>query len=371
MYDVIVIGGGIVGTSVAYHLVSEGVGTLLLDRRDEGRATDAGAGIVASALYSGDSDAWFDFAIQAFDYYPLLIEALRTDQADETGYARCGALKVAASEDELKPFECARQIIRQRQRQGGPPRLDEYDELSPGDAKSLFPPLTEVHGALYYRGAIRIDGRLIEQAMRRAAQRRGLQVQRTGVDRLVIDNNRFTGVEAANQKYEAPFVVIAGGAWSHEFGKSLGIQIPVQPQRGQIIYLDMHDAETSSWPSVSAFRDHYLLPWPDHRIVVGATRERAGFRTETTAAGIHQVLEEALRVAPGLASAAIREVRVGLRPLTVDGLPVLTVQGVYVATGHGPSGLSQGPYSGKVVADLIVEKEIRADLTSLGVHRFT
>jgi D-amino-acid dehydrogenase len=84
-----------------------------------------------------------------------------------------------------------------------------------------------------------------------------------------------------------------------------------------------HGTDTSGWPMISAFHHHYLVPWPDSRIVADATRETgSGFAPHTTSAGVREVLTEARRVAPGLASAEIREIRVGLRPLAADGLPV-------------------------------------------------
>jgi D-amino-acid dehydrogenase len=119
-----------------------------------------------------------------------------------------------------------------------------------------------------------------------------------------------------------------------------------------------------------------MVPWLDSRVAVGATRETgSGFHPHTTAAGIHEVLGEALRVAPGLARAEIRDIRVGLRPLTVDTMPVLgTVPGerdIFLITGHGPTGLTLGPYSGKVVAEMMLREEPTADIAAFHVSRFT
>jgi len=109
-------------------------------------------------------------------------------------------------------------------------------------------------------------------------------------------------------------------------------------------------------------------------VVVGATREFVGFEPHTTVAGIHEVLAEALRVAPGLADATIGEVRVGLRPSTPDSLPVLgrvpTARNVYLATGHGATGLQVGPYSGKLIADLALGQTIEVDLDPFASSRF-
>lgn len=118
-----------------------------------------------------------------------------------------------------------------------------------------------------------------------------------------------------------------------------------------------------------------MVPWPDNRVVVGATRETgSGFEARTTADGVREVLAEALRVAPGLANAEIREIRVGLRPYTDDLLPVLgpvpNIRNVYLATGHGPTGLQLGPYSGKLIADLILNKDPTIDITAYQITRF-
>ena len=103
---------------------------------------------------------------------------------------------------------------------------------------------------------------------------------------------------------------------------------------------------------------HYMVPWADHRVAVGATVEDAGFSDDVTAGGVNEIMREALRVMPGLASATLGEVRVGLRPTSVDDSPLLGplpgIDNVFVATGHGASGLLLGPISGKLVADLIV-----------------
>ena len=118
-----------------------------------------------------------------------------------------------------------------------------------------------------------------------------------------------------------------------------------------------------------------MVCWPDQRVVVGATREAsAGFNPVTTVEGLMEVMYEAIRVAPGLRTASIREIRVGLRPLSQDGMPVVgSVPGhprVHVVTGHGPVGLHLGPYSGKVAADAITTGTWSSEMTAFGVERF-
>ena len=107
--------------ATAYHLVRAGIRTLLVDRADRGRATDAGAGILSPETNSRDSEAWFDFASDAVEYYPTLIGQLQAEQDGETGYARCGKLVVAVSDDEREPFEQARVVSSPGRRDGAGP----------------------------------------------------------------------------------------------------------------------------------------------------------------------------------------------------------------------------------------------------------
>ena len=375
MYDFIVIGGGIVGSSIAYHLVCQGAKTLLIDRQDPGRATDAGAGTLSPETNTRDPESWFNFAIEAVGYYPTLLAQLENEQAGDTGYVQCGTLIVAVSEDDLTYFEQKKQHIFQRQERRGLPSSDDLHIIAPEAAQVMFPALAPVHEAIYFRQAARVDGKLLTQAMRRAAQARGLSVEQTNVEQLILEGQSVKSVIADGKALKAGGVVIAGGAWAGVFGEQLGVQIPVEPQRGQIIHLHLRDTDTSNWPIISAARGYYMLAWPGGRIVVGGTRETgSGFKPYTSVAGVHEVLTEALRVAPGLAQAEIKEIRVGLRPLTSDTMPVLGrvpgVDNIYLATGHGPTGLQLGPYSGKLIADMMLGQDIATDISAFDIARF-
>jgi D-amino-acid dehydrogenase len=374
MYDIVVIGGGIVGLSAAYHAAVTGARALLVDRGDPGRATAAGAGILAPETSAIESDHWFQLAAAAVDYYPQLIARLQADGAADTGYAATEALLVAVSQDEDAPFAAAHERMRQRQRRYGRPRPEELTEIDAAGARHLFPPIAEVRSGLRVRRAARVDGRLLAGALEQAALARGLAVRRESVDRIVLERGAATGVEVAGETIAAGAVVLAGGAWSAPLASQLGVNLPVTPQRGQIIHLSLPGVDTAGWPVILPFHGHYMVPWPDSRVVVGATREFAGFAPRATAAGVREVLGEALRVAPGLADAALGEVRVGLRPSTPDGLPVLgpvpAARNVYLATGHGATGLQLGPYSGKLVAELALGQPAGVALEPFACTRF-
>jgi D-amino-acid dehydrogenase len=371
--DIVVIGGGIVGAAAAYRLARSGVQVTLVDRNDPGQATAAGAGIIAPGTSLRPLPAFYPIAARAMAFYPELLAQLAEDGETETGYEVVGSLFVASDEQEAARLDEVQRLMEERRDQGMP-GIGEVRRLDGREARELFPALADLPGALHVPGSARLDGRLMRDALLRAAEKRGATMLR-GDARPVRDGERVTGVEVGGQRIAADAVIIAGGAWSNTLGEAIGLRIPVAPQRGQILHLDLPETDTSRWPIITGFHSHYMLTFPTSRVVAGATREDgSGYDYRMTAGGVHEALSEALRLAPGLAPATLREVRIGLRPASPDHLPILGaapgLANVYLATGHGPSGLQLGAYSGTVVADLARGEAVDIDLSPFALERF-
>ena len=380
-FDLIVIGGGIVGAAAAYRAGQLGASTLLCDRRDAGRATDAGAGILAPESSTRDGRLWYDFALDAVQYYSVLIEDLTADGVPDEelsqAYSHCSKLTVAVDDNEAADLAEMELTIYARQEERRPPPAQHIRRISTAEARSAFYPLlADANAVLLQPDARRVDGRLMTAALEYGLRTRGVRTVDADVSALLLEDGQVHGVRtAAGEEYTARSVLIAGGAWSVAFGSQLDVQIPVAPQRGQIIHLRIHGQDSSAWSIVSGLSGHYQVPWPDGRIAVGATRETgSGYAPNATVGGIQEVLHQALRLAPGLRDAAIHEIRVGLRPYTTDHLPLLGavpgVRGVYLATGHGPTGLTLGPFSGKLVAEQSLDQPLAWDLAPFSVDRF-
>jgi D-amino-acid dehydrogenase len=369
----VVIGGGIVGSSVAYNAARTGLNVTLVDRADEGYATAAGAGIIAPGVGHHQDTAYNALMVQAAAYYPNLVAWLAADGEEETGYDAVGALLVATTEAEAAYLHEARHFA-DDSRAAGVQGIGKVSMLDGRQARALFPALVDAPAALHIAGTARVDGRLMRGALRRAAERHGATIL-TGNAEFLRDGTDRVIVTVDGQPLPAENVVLAAGAWSASLGKTLGVTLPVFPQRGQIAHLELPETDTSRWPVVLPLRGHYLLTFPRNRVVAGATREDdAGFDYRMTAGGVYEVLGQALRVAPGLSQATLREIRVGFRPATPDGLPILGLlpgfEHIYVATGHGPNGLTLGPHAGAVIVDLIRSTAVDFDLTPYAAERF-
>ena len=374
MGGIIVIGGGIVGQAAAYELASAGVGVTLIDRADDGQATAAGAGILSPGTGALGAGPLRPLAAAALAFYPALLARLAADGETETGHAICGGLFVATSEEEAERLPAHLAAIEER-RASGMANIGAVTMLDGAAARELFPPLADIPGAIDLSAVGRINGRLMRDSLRRAAEQRGATIIH-GSAEIVRTGVRATGVRADGREIAADAVIVAGGAWTAALGAALGVTLPLYPQRGQILHLDVPGTTTTDWPVILGFGSQYLLAFPERRVVAGATREHdSGYDYRMTAGGVHEVLAEALRVAPGLATATLAEIRIGLRPTSPDGLPVLgRVPGydnIYVATGHGPSGLQLGPHSGATVARMAQGQDADIDLSAFAAERLT
>jgi len=373
MAGVIVIGGGVVGQSAAYQLARDGIAVTLIDRADAGQATAAGAGIISPGTGALGAGPLLPLASAAVAFYPELLAHLAEDGETDTGFAICGGLFVATNEEEAAQLPTRLRAIEER-RAAGLRNIGTVAMLDGREARRLFPPLADIPGAIHLSEVGRVNGRLLRDALRRAAVRRGATLIE-GSAEIIHSGGRATGVRVAEREIAADAVIVAGGAWTNLLGEALGVPLPIYPQRGQIMHLDLPGVVTTKWPVILGFHSHYILAFPASRVVAGATREHdSGYDPRMTAGGVHEALGEALRVAPGLAGATLHKVRIGLRPASPDGLPILGavpgLDNVYVATGHGASGLQLGPQSGAMIAGLARGQAAPIDLAPFAATRF-
>ena len=358
---VAVVGAGVLGASTAFHLALAGAEVMLVDGAHPGQATSAGAGIICPWASEGVDDDWHAIARAGARYYPPLIALLADHGQGDIGYRRVGALAVSPDPAELDHVE--RIVLARR---AGAAELGEVARLSPGEARPLFPPLHPALAAVRIGGGARVDGRRLAAALRGAAERRGARIL-GGAAELLAGCGRVTGIRVGAESLAADAVVATAGAWAPALLKPVGIALAVRPQRGQITHLCLEGAETGAWPVILPPGSHYLVAFEAGRVAVGATRESgAGFDNHVTASGQAEVLNQALAVAPGLGPARLVETRVGLRPVGPDARPMLGrvagLDGLVIGNGLGPSGLTIGPYAGRLLAQEVLGQQPDMDL---------
>lgn len=228
----------------------------------------------------------------------------------------------------------------------------------------------DIPGGLFLSGG-NVEPRRLCRALEIAARRVGVDV-RSGVTvrALSTSGERVTGVETDDATLGADAVVLAAGAWSAGIG---GVQpaVPVRPQRGQILALDQ--ARVGVRHVLLTAGDPYFVPRCDGRLVIGATREEAGWDPSLTAGGVAWLLNRAMMVVPALAECPIAETWTGFRPASADGLPLIgpaALPGLYVLTGHGPSGISPMPGSVALLVALLLGERPPLDPAPFNPLRF-
>ncbi|MBV9998475.1 MAG: FAD-binding oxidoreductase [Verrucomicrobia bacterium] len=369
---VVVVGAGIVGASAAFHLARRGVEVDLIDGDIPGRATLAGAGIICPWLSQSRDPRYEALAFAAVRDYPGLVASLVAFGETGVDYAPVGGLVVAPARDQLEPVARRLQSYLDR----GVTEVGEVRLLDAGGPKALFPHLDPALAGLYLSGAIRVSGESVRAALHRAAVEAGARPW-SGTATLERTGRTRVGAWVQGKLLQADVVVVAAGAWSAALCRPLAVHLEVEPQRGQILHLKVEDASTATWPLiVPVLSEYYLLGFGEGRVVMGATRESgSGFDFRVTAGGVAEVLEEGLRIAPGLKTAALEEIRVGFRPMTRDGLPLLgrprLSPGLVIATGLGRYGLTVGPYAGRLAAQLALEETPDLDVACFEPERRT
>jgi D-amino-acid dehydrogenase len=323
----------------------------------DGRATAAGAGIICPWVSGVEDPVFYRLYAGGGEYYPELIAALAEAGETDIGYRRAGAMLVSGDAQDLAWME---RSARQRRA----PAMGEVSQLSPAEARVLFPPLRPGLGGVHVAGGARVDGRMLAAALLRAAGVRFVQ----GTGAVAVEAGRVVGVDVGNDRIPADRVVVTAGAWADDVLRPLGLGVPVEPQRGQIMHVRLEGVETRDWPVILPPGSHYIVPFDSGRIVAGATRETgAGFDYRVTAAGQAEVLSEALRIAPGLGAATMLETRVGFRPVGAETRPLLGwvrgVAGLAVGNGLGAAGLTIGPFAGRLLADLVTGRPGLLDLS--------
>ncbi|WP_342577436.1 FAD-binding oxidoreductase [Psychrobacillus sp. FSL K6-2843] len=355
MSSYVVVGGGILGASTAYHLAKYGVKVTLVDRQDKGQASAAAAGIICPWISQRRNKKWYELVKNGAKYYKQLVIELEELGETATGYKQVGAIALQNDEKKLQKM-----LERAMEKRIDAPEIGELKILSPVETKEKFPIISEDYHSLYVEGAARVDGMAMRDALTSAAKKLGAEV--VYGDAVWKDNKLFIDEMAIN----AEAIILTTGAWGNEIPSALGLDLNVTFQKAQIMHFQLENLSTGEWPVVLPPTNQYMLAFENGQVVAGSTyEEHTDYDISVTEEGKKELLENAFSIAKSLKDEKIKEVRVGFRPYTPDFLPVFGKMkgqdGIYFANGLGASGLTAGPFVGSELAKLVLGKETVLD----------
>ena len=365
---VIIVGGGIIGASIAWRLACEDANVVVLERARLGQeASWAAAGMIAPQAEAQVAGVFFDLCLTARRVFDATVDRLIADSGLDPEYDPHGILYLALDAAERAELEAR---ARWHRKAGAL-----VHELSGVEARKIEPAISsDTLYALHLPDNRRVENRKLTQAYVAAALNAGAQFREgVRVDSVAVAGGRATGVRLHDgTTIDADLVVVAAGSWSHHVRGLEADGVALHPVRGQILCFESRPRMLT--PAVFSMRA-YLVPRRDGRILAGSTMEEAGYNKSVTLAGIEKITRGALAMVPALADLPFREAWAGLRPATRDLLPVLgrspTVANVIWATGHYRSGILLSALTGEVVADLAAGRVPSIDLEPFSPARFT
>jgi glycine oxidase len=366
MSDCLIIGGGVIGLSLAYELASHGARVRVLEAGEPGReASWAGAGILPPAPSRSPDPLEQLFALSN-EVHERWSAALREATGIDNGFRRCGGLYVASAATEAQALASAAQTWEASGIRCHRVASDQLADLEPELNTD-----TTTGGAWLLPEEAQLRNPRHLKALLIACENLGVEiVSGAAVEGFQSRGDRVVEVETAIASFTADRFCITSGAWTRAVLSRLGCTVAIKPIRGQIALLN---AGRRVLTRILNDGPRYLVPRDDGRILIGSTEEDVGFDRANTAAGVSGLLAFAASWAPALAGARFERAWSGFRPATLDGRPYLgrlpNTSNGFVAAGHFRNGLQLSTGTAVVMRELIQGERPRIDLSALAVHR--
>ncbi len=379
---VIVIGGGLIGTSTAYYLAKYGVEVTLVEAKDIASGT-SGACDRAIMLQSKNPGPTLELAIKSANIYEKLEDELEVDLE----YRKSGGMIIIETLEEMQAME---HMVERQQKAGIDVKL-----ISGEEARKWQPGLSnDIIGSTWWEGDAEVNPLNVSFAFANAARKLGAEIRlNSPVKRLITDNNRVIGVEVSGERIYADAVVVAMGVWTPMMLKPLGVEVPIIPRQGQILVSEklppflQVGILSASYISNKLKKNHEddkkdpfgvgLAIGQTHSgtLLIGGSRQFIGYdKTETNPEITRKIGEAAIRAFPCLKKVRMIRSFTGLRPYTPDGKPILSpvpgIDSLYIAAGHEGDGVALSPISGKIMAQVVCGEKPEMDIRSFSLSRF-
>jgi glycine oxidase len=348
-WDVVIVGGGAIGLSLAIELRKQQARVLVVERGEPGReASYAAAGMLADCGLEIPAPLQA-LATASARTYPEFVHELQDESGINVDLRDQGTILFVPSD-------------------GATDHRNFLTELLLAETLAgLEPDLADLARPAIYRKERSVDPRALMLAILKAAKHRGVDVASgTAVTEILVSEGRAVGVRTDKTTYRAPVVVNCAGAWAGQWGPH---PFPTRPMKGQMLSM----VGGPKLRHVIRAPEVYLVPRSDGRLVIGATIEDAGYDKRTDVETIQCLHLAAVRLVPALSQARRHEIWAGLRPGTPDDLPILgatSTPGYFVAAGHFRDGILLAPITARVMTELVMGSKPSCDLRAFSPGRF-
>ena len=362
--DVVVIGAGVVGCSVAYYLAREGINVTLLEQESIGSGASAHATGSLSLLGAEFSPgASFQIARASYAEFQQIVPELESATGMDLLYQRRPSLRLALDDEEA---DLIRSLMVWQQ-----PHVKMH-WIDTQEVHSIEPRLSpSIIGAVYEDESAQLDSYRLDLALARGAELKGAKILYREVTGLITSGPTISGVKTASGDIPCGTVVVAAGTWSRAFAPWLGFPVPIRPMKGERLLLN-HPGEPLPVLISSPKRGH-MISRMDGFISVGSTGGRDYDRKELflgeefdrrpTETARLELLQRAIDIFPDLERAELVQQLAGSRPLSPDGKPIIGpvpgLENILLATGHATKGIHLGPITGRIITDYICHGSTR------------
>ncbi|RLL50529.1 glycine oxidase ThiO [Mariprofundus sp. EBB-1] len=364
---VVVIGGGVIGCLTALYLHELGANPIVLEKGVAGRESSwAGAGILCPIHPWLYPDSFTHLIDASLAMYPAMDAMLHEKTGMSMQWLKSGLLIPLFDDDRVHHRDDALKWSH---------RFDWHvEELDAGQTQMHVPTISDkVNGSLLWPDVGQVRNPRLLASVSKALELANIPV-RQHAEVVGLGENGQGEINAvtlaSGEQVEADAVLLAAGSWSGELAKQIGLALPVEPVKGQIVLLK---GEPGKVQHIIKHDDVYLVPRSDGHILVGASMERVGFEQGTTKAVIDALLEATYRITPGLKSAEVVNQWMGFRPGSPDGMPYLGPvegrKGLWVACGHYRNGVALAPGTADLMSRMIMGEKPDMDLSDFRVDR--
>jgi glycine oxidase len=368
-FKIILVGGGVIGLSIAEHLIRKGVACTLIDQGPFAKeASWAGAGYLDLRTAALEKGPFFELCKQSYDHFPEWTERIKQESGLDPELLNSGSLDVAFTEQELAHIQKIEKSLQ--------PFGFTGQWLSPKDSLQKEMGISpHVLSTFYFNATRQVRPPRLTRALIQILQKRKAEFREMEpVEDFIVQGNTVKGVKTSKALVEGDQVVLTSGAWSGTLLKKLGLSLTTSPFRGQVVMYRSQPAMLKHILFTGLQKAYtYMVPRLDGHIYVGSTLEDVGFQKGTTPEGMEKLKTGATRLLPGLSQHLVEESWSGLRPGSQDGLPYLGKvpgwEGLWIATGHFTHGILLSAITGKLMAQLLTQEKTSLDISPFAVGR--